>query len=119
MLNFASLVLVSQNNEKQTVSSSIFEYEEKTEAAEVYVLFPQSGCVFDQLVKKLEETTLCITDVYEEVQKFNIKDASAETGQFFFSDTRPSSRWANNCQHKGPTSNRTLKFYDTVITYIL
>lgn len=61
---------------------SIFEYEEKTEAAEIYLCFFHNvGCVFDQLVKKLEETTLCITDVYEEVQN---EDASAETGQLFW-----------------------------------
>lgn len=48
--------------------------EEKTETSAIYLsFFHNMGCVFDQLVKKLEVTELCITDVYEEVQMFKMK----------------------------------------------
>lgn len=68
---------------------SIFEYEEKTEAAEIYLCFFHNvGCVFDQLVKKLEETTLCITDVYEEVQKFKMKMLQRKQDSFFGYQTK-------------------------------
>lgn len=45
-----------------------FEDDAKTDSVETYLCFFHNvGCVFNELVKKLELTDLCITDVYEEV----------------------------------------------------
>jgi len=38
---------------------------------------------FDTLIKKLEETKLCITDVYEEVGKFKLKMLEQKNDSFF------------------------------------
>lgn len=52
----------------------IFEDEEKTGAAEINLcFFHNMGFVFDQLIKKLEETKFCFIDVYKEVRKFKMK----------------------------------------------
>lgn len=48
--------------------------EDKAATVEIYLCFFQNvGVVFDQLVKKLEETNLSITDVYEDIRKFKAK----------------------------------------------
>lgn len=61
----------------------------KTAAAEIYLCFFHNvGCVFDTLVRKLEETNLCITDVYEEVGKFKVKMLQRKEDSFFGYQTK-------------------------------
>lgn len=58
--------------------------------------------------KKLELTKLSITDVYEDIResKMNMLQQKLVSKKVVLS------------QHKGPSSNRTVKFYDSVIAYI-
>ncbi|XP_078257165.1 uncharacterized protein LOC144594484 [Rhinoraja longicauda] len=96
----------------------IFEDEEKTGATEIYLCFFHNvGCVFDQLVKKLEETKLCITDVYEEVRKFKMKMLQRKQDNFFGYQTKQLMDKQVPAQ-KTKQQQDFVKFYDFVITYI-
>lgn len=75
------------------------------------------GCVFDTLVRKLEETKLCITDVYEEVGKFKVKMLQQKDDSFF----RYQTKQLMNKQVLAQRSKQQkdfLKLYDSVIAYI-
>ena len=66
-----------------------FEEEVNTDTAEIYLCFFHNvGCVFDLLVKKLELTDLCITDVYEEVKQFKMKMLQRKQDSFFGFQTK-------------------------------
>ncbi len=96
----------------------IFDDEEKTEAADIHLCFFYNvGCVFDQHIKKLEETKPCITDVDEEVQKFKTKMLLRKQDSFFGYQTKQ----LMDKQVPAQTSKQQqdfLKFYDSVIAYI-
>lgn len=96
----------------------IFQDEEKTDTAETYLsFFHNVGCVFDELVKKLEVTALCITDVYEEVQMFKMKMLQRKQDCFYGYRTK------QLMDKQLPAQQSTLqedfqRFYDSVIAYI-
>lgn len=91
--------------------------EAKADTVEIYLCFFQNvGVVFDQLVKKLKQTTLCITDVYEEIRKFKGKMKQRKDDSFCGFQTRqlmekllPSEKDKLNVDF--------IKFYTTVIAY--
>lgn len=96
-----------------------FEDEEKTAAAEIYLwFFHNVGCVFDTLVRKLEETNLCITDVYEEVGKFKVKMLQRKEDSFFGYQTKQLMDKQVSAAQRSKQKNDFLKFYDSVIAYI-
>ncbi|KAM3620103.1 uncharacterized protein V6R79_018367 [Siganus canaliculatus] len=95
-----------------------FEGEEKTAAVEIYLCFFHNvGCVFDLLVKKLEETKLCITDVYREVQMFKMKMLQRKQDSFLGYQTKQLMDKQVPAQ-KSQQQEDFLKFYDSVIAYI-
>lgn len=67
-------------------------------AAEMYMFFFHN---FDQLIKYLEETNLCIADIYMEVPKFNMKMPQQTQVKFWIPNSAASS------QHKRRSSCRT------------
>ncbi|XP_078282406.1 uncharacterized protein LOC144608476 [Rhinoraja longicauda] len=96
----------------------IFEDEEKTGATEIYLsFFYNVGCVFYLLVKKLEETKLCITDVYEEVGKFKMKMLQRRQDSFFGYQTKQLMDKQVPAQRSTQQQDFE-KFYDSVITDI-
>ncbi|KAK0135426.1 hypothetical protein N1851_028718 [Merluccius polli] len=95
-----------------------FEEEVNTDTAEIYLCFFHNvGCVFDLLVKKLELTDLCITDVYEEVRKFEMKMLQRKEDSFFGFQTKRLMEKQLPAQ-RSKIQEDFLKFYDSVITYI-
>lgn len=96
----------------------MFEDEVKTNTAEIYLrFFHNVGCVFDQLVKKLELTDLCITDVYEELRQFKMKMLRRKQDSFFGFQTR---RLMDKLlpEQRSKLQQDFVMFYDSVIAYI-
>jgi len=92
--------------------------EEKAGTVETYLCFFQNvGLVFDQLVRKLEETQLCITDVYEDIRKLKAKMLQIKYDNFWGFQTR------QLMEKMQPTDKAKVKedfigFYNSVIAYI-
>ncbi|KAK1888874.1 Mu-theraphotoxin-Hhn1b 3 [Dissostichus eleginoides] len=92
--------------------------EDKAATVEIYLCFFQNvGVVFDQLVKKLEETNLCITDVYEEIRKFKAKIQQRKDDGFCGFQTRQLMDKLLPAE-KAKVKVDFTKFYSTVISYI-
>ena len=73
--------------------------------------------VFDTLIKKLEETKLCITDVYGKVGKFKAKMLQRKEDSFFGYQTKQLMEKQLSAQ-RSMQQKDSLKFYDSVIAYI-
>ena len=100
------------------VLKRIFQEEEKTDTAEIYLsFFHNVGCVFDHLVKKLEITALCITDVYEEVRLFKMKMLQRKQDSLFGQQTKQLVNKQLPAQ-KTKLQQDFNRFYDSVIAYI-
>ena len=79
---------------------------------------PVNTCFWPtRLKKKLEETKLCITDVYEEVRKFKMKMLQRKQDNFFGYQTKQLMDKQLPAQ-KSKQQEDFLKFYDSVIAYI-
>lgn len=96
----------------------IFEDEEKTDTAKIYLCFFHNvGAVFDQLVKKLEETDLCITDVYKELRQFRQKMLQRKEDSFFSYQTKRLMEKVPGGQ-KSKIKDDFETFYDSAVQYI-
>ncbi|XP_059821929.1 gamma-crystallin S-1-like [Hypanus sabinus] len=75
------------------------------------------GCVLDQLVKKLKEAKLCLTDVYEEVRNFKMKVLQRKQDSLFEYQTKQLTDKQVLAQ-RSKQQQDFVKFYDSAITYI-
>ena len=90
----------------------------KTDATEIYLCFFHNvDCVFEHLVKKLEETKLCITDVCEEFQTFKAKILQRKQDSFFGYHTKQLMD-KQMPKEKSKQQQDVLEFYDNVRVYI-
>lgn len=92
--------------------------EEDTDTAEMYLsFFHNAGSVFTELVKKLEEANLCITDVYEEVRKFRAKIMRRKEDEFFGFKTKQMMDKQLPKDRKVLAKN-FVTFYGNIISYL-
>lgn len=82
-----------------------------------WFFFQNVGLVFDKLVKRLEETQLCIPDVYEEIRKFIEKMQQRKDDSFYRFQTRQLMDKLHPAE-KAKVKVDFTKFYTTVISYI-